>query len=82
MNVTSHDEHSFDSYVERILFGEHLAVISKYVLDGAGGVAGLEPQVSRKRKERSTANFTHEDRLKSPFFVSYIFPAAKEDRPC
>ena len=83
MNVTSHeDEHSFDSYVERIMFGEHLAVISKVILDGAGGVAGLEPEVSRKRKERSTkATFTHEDRVKSPFFVNYILPAAEEDSP-
>ena len=83
MNTTSHDDHTFDSYVEWMLFGGHIAAITKYAVErNVGGVAALECQVPKKRKRRAmAADFTHEDRLKSAFYVTYIQPATEETSP-
>ena len=45
MNITSHQEHTFESYVEWVLFGGHIAPITKFALESVGELPPEETSI-------------------------------------
>ena len=82
MNITSHQEHTFESYVEWVLFGGHIAPITKFALESVGELPPEETPAPKRRKgAKNAASFTHQDRLKSPFYMNYIEPGKEASSP-
>ena len=71
-------DHTYDSYVDWILFGGHVVTLASREQHHGQEPWAAEHSPRQKKRRVSNNTYTHSDRIGSPFYVNYLGPGAEE----